>query len=135
VGFGLTHILPIVTAALIARPSQVLLIENPEVHLHPAGQSQMGEFLARVAATGVQIILETHSDHVLNGLRRAVRNKAMGPDDVAIYFFNERDRAKRGEVSQVVSPAIDREGNLDHWPEGFFDQFDKDMDFFSGWGS
>jgi predicted ATPase len=134
IGFGLTHVLPIITAALCADASNVLLIENPEVHLHPAGQSLMGQFLARVAAAGVQVLLETHSDHVLNGVRRAVRDSMLAPEDVAIHFFQERERAIAEGLSQVVSPQIDGEGNIDHWPEGFFDQLDKDMSYFAGWG-
>ena len=72
-GDGLVQVLPIVVAALSAAEDSLLLIENPEANLHPAGQAHMGEFLAEVAAAGVQVILETHSDHVLNGIRRAVK--------------------------------------------------------------
>lgn len=135
VGFGLTHVLPILTAALAAEPHQfqMILVENPEVHLHPAGQALMGQFLARVAATGVQVLIETHSDHVLNGVRRAVRENVLGSDHVAIHFFQERDRVAAEGLSQVVSPQIDSQGNIDHWPEGFFDQLDKDMSYFAGW--
>ena len=134
VGFGLTHVLPIITAALVAQPGQILMVENPEVHLHPAGQSWMGQFLVRVAATGVQVIVETHSDHVLNGLRRAVRNQHLAAGDVAVHFFNERPSGDVEQASRVISPTLDQRGNFDHWPDGFFDQFDKDMDFFADWG-
>lgn len=130
VGYGLTHVLPILIAGLIARPGEVLIVENPEAHLHPAGQSRIGKFLAQVAAGGVQVLLETHSDHVLNGIRRAVKDKILQHDYVALHFFYDRDQA--GDEAQVVSPQIDRNGNLDHWPEGFFDQFDKDMSYFAG---
>lgn len=130
VGFGLTQVLPVVVAALSAQPGDLLLIENPEVHLHPAGQAHMGGFLARVAAAGIQVILETHSDHVLNGVRRAVKASVLEPKDVQIHFF--RDRELDGD--QVINPVIDADGNLDAWPDGFFDQFDKDMNHFAGWG-
>ena len=132
-GFGLTQVLPIVVAALSASPGGLLLIENPEVHLHPAGQAMMGEFLAEVAAAGVQVILETHSDHILNGVRRAVKNKTLSPDNIALHFFRPRREHEQNSVAQVQSPAMDGEGNIDIWPEGFFDQFDKDMNFFAGW--
>ena len=132
-GFGLTQVFPIVVAALSARREDLLLIENPEVHLHPAGQAKMGGFLAEVAAAGVQVILETHSDHVLNGVRRAVRNEVLAPDDVALHFFRPRQDAERDGVAQVQSPHLDSEGNIDDWPDGFFDQFDKDMSYFAGW--
>ena len=133
-GFGLTQVFPIIVAALSADRNDLLLIENPEVHLHPAGQATMGEFLAEVAAAGVQVMLETHSDHVLNGVRRAVKNDVLAPGDVALHFFRPRQDAERGGVAQVQSPHMDSEGNIDDWPDGFFDQFDKDMNYFAGWG-
>ena len=132
-GFGLTQVLPIVVAALSADEGGLLLIENPEVHLHPAGQATMGEFLAEAAAAGVQVILETHSDHVLNGVRRAVKKRILTPDDVALHFFRlGQDNEQDGGV-QVESPVLDSDGNVDSWPDGFFDQFDKDMNYFAGW--
>jgi len=131
VGFGLTQILPIVVAALSAQAGGILLIENPEVHLHPAGQALMGKFLADVAAAGVQVIVETHSDHVLNGIRRAVKDQRIVPEQVEIHFFRPRTE----DLAQVISPQINQLGDIDTWPEGFFDQFDKDMNYFSGWGS
>ena len=132
-GFGLTQVLPIVVAALSANRDGLLLIENPEVHLHPAGQAAMGEFLAEVAAAGVQVIIETHSDHVLNGIRRAVKNRTLPKDDVALHFFRARREDKQDSVPQVESPSLDAAGNIDTWPDGFFDQFDKDMNDFAGW--
>lgn len=109
----------------------MILIENPEAHLHPAAQAQIGLFLAQVAATGVQIILETHSDHVLNGVRRAVKAKKLIPEQVAIYFFRQREQLRK--QPQVQGLLIDAEGNLDDWPTDFFDQFDKDSAHFAGW--
>ncbi len=132
-GFGLTQVLPIVVAALSARKDALLLIENPEVHLHPAGQATMGEFLAEVAAAGVQVIIETHSDHVLNGIRRAVKHRSLPPEDAVLHFFRPSLEDESGGMAQVQSPVLDRDGNLDSWPEGFFDQFDKDMNYFAGW--
>jgi len=130
VGFGLTQVLPIIVAAVSATEGDILLIENPEVHLHPAGQAFMGQFLADVAKAGIQVIVETHSDHVLNGIRRSVRAERVQPDDVVLHFL----RPRSPDVAQVISPQIDRLGNIDAWPEGFFDQFDKDMNHFAGWG-
>lgn len=130
VGFGLTQVLPVVVAALSAKAEDLLLIENPEVHLHPAGQALMGRFLAEIAAGGIQVLVETHSDHVLNGIRRAVKSKIIGEQHVALHFFRPRDTT--GE--QVTTPILDASGNIDRWPDGFFDQFDKDINHFAGWG-
>jgi len=131
VGFGLTQVFPLVVAALSRREGDLLLIENPEVHLHPAGQAMMGHFLAQVAAAGIQVLIETHSDHVLNGIRRAAKAGTLGPENISIHFFRERDT----ETDQIISPTIDSSGNIDVWPKGFFDQFDKDMNYFAGWGN
>jgi predicted ATPase len=130
VGFGLTQVLPIIVAALASSSGDLLLIENPEVHLHPAGQALMGEFLAEVSHAGVQVLVESHSDHVLNGIRRAVKKQALPADQVSLHFFKPRG----SNVEQVTSPVIGPDGNIDHWPEGFFDQFDKDLNYFAGWG-
>ena len=101
-GFGLTQVLPIVVASLSAGRDDLLLIENPEVHLHPAGQAAMGKFLAEVAGAGVQVIIETHSDHVLNGIRRAVKSDVLSPGSVALHFFRPRDDRATGFSSNRV---------------------------------
>ena len=132
-GFGLTQVLPIMVAALSANKDDLLLIENPEIHLHPAGQAAIGEFLAEVASAGVQVMIETHSDHVLNGIRRAVRKDVLSNKNVALHFFRPRREKKGDGGPQVESPAIDASGNIDSWPDGFFDQFDNDMNYFAGW--
>ena len=132
-GFGLTQVLPIIVAALSANKDDFVLIENPEVHLHPAAQVEMGQFLAYVASAGVQVITETHSDHVLNGIRRAVKEGILPNKDVTFHFFKPRFLDGKENLSQVESPMIDANGSIDTWPDGFFDQFDKDMNYFAGW--
>ena len=129
-GFGITQILPIIVATLSVTKGSLLLIENPEVHLHPAGQALMGQLLADAAHAGIQTIVETHSDHVLNGIRRSVKSERILADEVAIHFLRQRSP----DAAQVLSPTLDSSGNIDVWPEGFFDQFDKDMNYFVGWG-
>jgi len=129
-GFGLTQVLPIIIAALSSEKGDMLLIENPEVHLHPAGQALMGQFLGNVANAGVQIIVETHSDHVLNGVRKSVKAKRLDAEKIATHFFRSRSETN----AQVISPQLDSSGNLDIWPDGFFDQFDKDTTYLAGWG-
>lgn len=132
-GFGLSQVLPIVVAALSADQDSILMIENPEVHLHPKGQVHMGNFLALVAASGVQVIIETHSDHILNGIRRAVKESILSHDNVALHFFRPRTGERTEPSAQVESPMIGPKGNIDYWPRGFFDQFDEDMNYFAGW--
>ena len=124
-GFGISYALPIVVAALRAKVGGLLLVENPEAHLHPAGQSRVGGFLAQVAADGVQIFIETHSDHVLNGIRVAVANGSapLLPEQAAIHFF----RAADDEGPALQSMELQRTGQLTAWPTGFFDQAQVDL--------
>ena len=121
VGFGVSHALPLIVGGLSVGRGGILLVENPEAHLHPRGQSKMGAFLARVAASGVQVILETHSDHVLNGIRRAIAaDGVLEPGRAVLHFF---DAGAEGDGA----PSIERievrpDGELTSWPERFFDQ-------------
>lgn len=125
VGFGITYVLPILVAVLSSSPGSLLLIENPEAHLHPRGQVRMGELLAFVASCGIQVVIETHSDHVLNGIRLAVHAGKTSPDDVQLHFFQRRQQDGQ---SSVTSPRIDRNGRIDRWPDGFFDEWDKSLE-------
>lgn len=132
IGYGLSYAFPILVAGLIARPGQILVIDSPEAHLHPMGQSKIGGFLAMIAASGVQVILETHSDHVLSGVRLAIQHGVLSPTQAAIHFFNPRPR-DMDDPAHVVSPQIDKNGNFSEWPEGFFDQAEKDLAKLAGW--
>ncbi|MBF0393417.1 MAG: DUF3696 domain-containing protein [Alphaproteobacteria bacterium] len=125
VGFGLSYSLPIVVACLATPPGGLILLENPEAHLHPQGQAAIGRLMALTAATGVQIVVETHSDHVLNGIRMAVKSGELPPDDVAAHYFS---RPRGILAAEIHSPKITRQGRLTFWPDGFFDQWDKSLD-------
>jgi predicted ATPase len=127
VGFGLSYTLPVVVALLAAPAESLMLIENPEAHLHPRGQMAMGDLIARAAAAGVQVIVETHSDHVLNGVRVAVKEGRASPEQVGLHYFQRITETRGGDeriVHVVNSPRIDTDGRLDAWPPGFFDQYD-----------
>lgn len=125
VGFGLTYCLPIIVACLSAPKGALLLLENPEAHLHPRGQSALGQLLARCAADGVQIIVETHSDHVINGIRVAAKRAEIPSESVAVHFFS-RD-VESGE-SSITSPVLHANGRFSDWPDGFFDEWSKALD-------
>ncbi|MCL1471354.1 AAA family ATPase [Argonema antarcticum] len=131
VGFGISYTLPIIVAVLASYPETLIIIENPEAHLHPKGQAKMGELLALAASCGVQIVIETHSDHVLNGIRLAVHGGKLDPKDVQLHFC-QRQEKERQIVTEVLSPRIDRNGRLDQWPEGFFDEWDKSLEALLG---
>jgi predicted ATPase len=127
VGFGISYTLPIVVAVLASSPGSLILIENPEAHLHPRGQSKIGELLALAASYGIQIIIETHSDHVLNGIRVAVHGGKIKPDDVQLHYFQRTVNRERAST-EVISPKIDRNGRIDRWPDGFFDEWERNLD-------
>ncbi|MDR2449222.1 MAG: DUF3696 domain-containing protein, partial [Prevotellaceae bacterium] len=124
VAFGLTYALPVITAILSAKENAILLIENPEAHLHPRGQSKLSELLALAAQSGIQLIIETHSDHIFNGVRKAIASKKIEPGKVKIHYF-ELNGANTTINTEVQISGIGRV--LNH-KRGFFDQFDDDLD-------
>lgn len=117
VGFGLSYVLPVLVALLATPKGGLVIIENPEAHMHPQGQTKLGELCARAAASGVQVVIESHSDHLMDGMRIAIREGLVSNDSVIFHYFSRRD----GVVIRN-SPAIDQEGRVSEWPEGFFDQ-------------
>lgn len=125
VGFGISYILPIVTALLKAKKGSILIIENPEAHLHPRGQRKIGELIALCAARGVQILLETHSDHLINGIRICVKKGLLESRQVKVHFFNNNSSTCSHNVE---SPRILENGKFDFWPDGFFDEWEKALD-------
>jgi predicted ATPase len=127
VGFGITYVLPVLVALLSATPGCIILVENPEAHLHPRGQVRLGELLARAGSVGIQVIVETHSDHILNGVRLAVHSGIIKPEFVTLHYFSRVEEMGRIH-SNVESPAIDKDGRIDRWPDGFFDEWDKSLE-------
>jgi predicted ATPase len=123
VGFGLSYSLPIIMALLMTKPGGLVIIENPEAHLHPKGQSYLGRLIALAAQSGVQVIVETHSDHVINGIRLMPRLGLVDCSKITIYqVFTST------EGSEVQGIFVDEKGQLTEWPEEFFDQHLIDMD-------
>ncbi len=119
VGFGLSYSLPIITVLLSAKAGSIILLENPEAHLHPKGQSELARLIA-LASRRLQIVVETHSDHLMNGLRVAVKEGELLPGNVQFLYLS------RAEGHSIVeSPTLDADGRLSFWPEGFFDESEK----------
>ncbi|ASG20527.1 AAA family ATPase [Nitrospirillum viridazoti] len=129
IGYGLSYALPIIIAGLLAKPGQVLIVDSPEAHLHPRAQSNIAKFFATIASSGVHVILETHSDHVLNGTRISVKGgERLKSNQVSIHFFT----GSKDDFPQIISTEIDEEGGVSNWPSGFFDQSEKDLATLAG---
>ncbi|RBA52154.1 DUF3696 domain-containing protein [Stutzerimonas zhaodongensis] len=143
-GYGISYALPIVLSLLTMPASVVddsdprvvhwferiknsgafLILENPEAHLHPRGQTSLGILAAMASFSGVQVLIETHSDHVLDGIRLAVKLKEnVLAEDIQLYFFTKQSN----ESTRAEQVVIRADGKLDRWPEGFFDQHSKNL--------
>ena len=121
-GFGISYLLPIIVTGLLAESGSVFIVENPEAHLHPSGQSRIGRFLAQMALAGVIIILETHSEHVVNGIRLCARQNQISPERVCINYFSILD-----QVPCVERIPMNEYMDILKWPKGFFDQEELDL--------
>lgn len=87
VGFGISYSLHVITAILKAKDGDLIIIENPESHVHPRGQAELGKLIALAAINNIQIIIETHSDHIINGIRVAVKeNKRISWTSYHVLF-------------------------------------------------
>ena len=125
VGFGVTYALPIIVALLGAKRGELVIIENPEAHLHPRAQSRLGRLSALAVSAGIQVLIETHSEHVLNGARLAVHDGIVNADDTSVMFFTRGPDAGEHSIQHIT---MNRRGQLDDWPHGFFDESERVLD-------
>ena len=123
-GFGITYVLPIVVTGLIAEKGSMIIVENPEAHLHPSGQSRIGQFLSRIASEDIQVLVETHSEHFINGVRLGCIKKYLPNESVTINFFSQETATK---IPKIVEVNVTETGDLSDWPYGFFDQEQQDF--------
>ena len=121
VGYGFSCVLPVILA-LFSEAGTLCLIERPEAHLHPRGQTKLAELAVRAAKAGVQLFIETHSDHFMDGVRIAVREGLIAPEETAFHYLER----KNNRVC-VSTPTIDTNGRLSQWPRGFFDQCEENL--------
>lgn len=129
VGFGITYALPVIVAVLSARPGSLIIIENPEAHIHPSGQAKLMELFTLAAEAGIQILLETHSDHILNGTLVAVKEGRIKPENVAVHHFARQEGSHTAFSEEIM---ISEYGSIDYQPDGFFDQMEKDTNILLG---
>lgn len=134
VGFGVSYSISIVTALLSAEPGALIMIENPEAHLHPEGQAKLAELICLVAQRGVQVIVETHSDHIINGVlvnckRFEKVGRGIDRENVSMYYFNGQDENHAVLYDEI---KILSEGEIEYQPKGFFDRIESDREYLIG---
>ena len=118
VGFGVSQVLPVVVALLVAKPGQLVYIEQPEIHLHPRSQHAMAKLIARAAIRGVKVVIETHSSILLLGIQSLI---ALGELDPKIVVLHWCQRDPKTGLTKVTSADLDEAGSFGDWPEDFDD--------------
>lgn len=123
IGSGVSYLVSVVITCLSAPEDSIIVIENPEIHLHPAAQSKVAEFLYFVSKHKRQIFIETHSDHIFNGYRAGIANSEMDQNDINIYYVSQDEEHN----TNAMLVQIGRMGRIENQVEGLFDQFDIDL--------
>lgn len=120
VGIGITQVLPVLVTAYASK-DKIIAMEQPEIHLHPALQAELGDVFIEASAgeRGNRFILETHSEHLILRILRRIREGRLHPDDIAVLFVEPL----AGRGSRVIELRVDEEGDfIDDWPGGFFEE-------------
>jgi len=122
VGFGISQVLPVLVQCFYAPAGSIILMEQPEIHLHPSAQSALADAMIDVINSrengvnrNIQLIIETHSEHFLRRLQRRISEDTVSPEKVSIYFANISKTPAKLEPLQ-----IDTFGNIQNWPDNFF---------------
>ncbi|MBT9775976.1 AAA family ATPase [Clostridium sp. MCC353] len=123
IGSGISYLVSILIICLSSPQGAVIALENPEIHLHPSAQAKLCEFFYFISATGRQLFIETHSDHIFNGFRAGIAAEEMEKDKIKIQFIS----LNREHVSQAMEVQIGRMGRIENQTKDLFDQFDLDL--------
>jgi predicted ATPase len=126
VGYGISYALSIIVALLIAEKDQVVIIENPEAHIHPHGQAELGKLVSLAASSGAQIIVETHSDHIINGVRVAVKEGLIANNTVFFPWF-EKVTTENEQFTKITAIKIDKNGELSRYPKDFLEEWNNQL--------
>ena len=129
VGFGVSQVLPVIVQLFYAPDNSVIFIEQPEIHLHPNAQALLADVIIDAInmrenqkKRRVQVIIETHSEHLLRRLQRRISEEEIKTSDVKAYFAKNNQKS-----SQLEELNVDEYGNILNWPDGFFGDMEKDM--------
>lgn len=121
VGFGLSYTLPIIVAILlgVTDKKSIVLLENPEAHIHAKGQTALADLICRAVEAGAQIVVETHSDHVFDGVRIYAKEHPGFAQMVNLAWF----RLNEEDTTEIDYPMLQDNGGLNYWPQDMFSQF------------
>lgn len=122
VGFGISYVLSIILVLLTAEEGKIIVIENPESHIHPRGQAELGKLISLAASTKAQLFIETHSDHILNGIRVAVKENLVDRQNVNILYF-DKETTDKEQYTKVKPIQVDKNGTLSEYPNNFLDEW------------
>ncbi len=133
IGSGVSYVVSVLISCLFAKPNDLIIIENPEIHLHPKAQSILSEFFVFVAKAGIQLIIETHSDHIFNGVRKAVNKyskditqpNSINKDLIKLHFFVMDYENLQSQYTEIKLNDL---GGITNYQKLLFDQFDDDLD-------
>ena len=116
VGYGVSQVLPLLVELLDRNGSSLFLLQQPEVHLHPSAQASLGSLFCTIAASGRQLVVETHSEYIMDRVRMDIRDRRteLKPDDVSVLFFERTDLDVH-----IHSLRFDEQGNLLDAPDGY----------------
>lgn len=126
VGFGISYVLPIILALLTSEKGKIIIIENPESHIHPRGQVELGKLISLAAQNGAQLFIETHSDHILNGIRVSVKGNNIDKSKVNIMYF-DKITSEKEQYSNIKQINIDKNGELSEYPKNFLDEWSNQL--------
>jgi len=116
VGVGVSQVLPVIVAALYAKPGHIVIIEEPESHLHPLAQSVLANLMAKISKhRKVQFIVETHSEHLFRRMQTLIARQELLPEDSALYFVE-----REGNLAKLIELEVDEFGKIRNWPQAFF---------------
>lgn len=126
VGFGISYVLPIVLALLTSEEGKIIVIENPESHIHPRGQAELGKLISLAASIGAQLFVETHSDHILNGIRVAVKDNLVEKSRVNVMYF-EKTTTEKEQFTKITPIKVDCNGELSDYPANMMDEWSNQL--------
>lgn len=126
-GFGVSQVAPIVVQGFLSRPSACLLIEQPEIHLHPSAQADLGDLFIEFADQGKQLFVETHSQYILLRLLRRIAERKLDSSRLRVFFVSRGETGSRAETL-----VLDDHGSITNWPPGFFEEAYKETSATAG---